>query len=139
MLENLSQWDPREKLRRDFRANIERINSEIQAAFAEVVIDDEMLPTNIRQLTIRAAKTWLEFALRRCRIVIKTGGSQCSSFVDQTQKALDGELKLTIVPRLGEYGDSQGVGLENYTIIGGYDGEVKDIVHRKSADDQKQA
>lgn len=132
--ENLSQWDPRNRLRQSFLANVEQLITELQSSLAEVVSPDDLLSTNIRQLARRASKMWLEFALRRCRIVLDIGGSRSLSFADQLYRAQKGELRLTIVPRLGKYGDSQGVGLENYTIIGGYDGEVRELAQLNSDD-----
>lgn len=81
----------------------------------------------MEKLAKKAAVTWLDFAMHRCRIVIRPMGSATKSTAEKVATLQRGSLALTVLPMVGRYGNVKGVELDRFTTMKGYEGSALNI------------
>lgn len=112
-----SQWDPRARLKTGFKNNLDGLVDVLKQELGDIVdlaVSDMQL---IERLAKKAATTWLEFQMHRCRIVINLTGSQAKLTSEKIDLLHMGALTLTTSPWVGRYGNVNGVDLESFTMI----------------------
>ena len=129
-----SQWDPRAKLKKGFQTTIEDLKKEMTSTLGELVTLDEDSIQSLEKMAMRAARTWLEFALQYCRIVVVVQGSNLSTTEEKVQKAQQDGLELVMVPELKRFGTSKGENLNTMETIGERNGETVKVVMERRAE-----
>jgi hypothetical protein len=127
LTESLSQYDPRAELKKGFRNSQDGFISELKDTLSDFV---ELAPSDIQtidRLCKRVFPLWLDFAMHRCRIVVLLQRTGAISVKDKAALAQEGSLTLTILPRVGRYGNVKGLELETFYTIEGCAGESIDI------------
>jgi hypothetical protein len=84
----------------------------------------------MEKLIRKAANTWLEFGMQRCRIVVAMEGSNLKLMEEKVQRVKDGALRLVVVPELKRIGNSKGQDLNVEETIRGYEGEIVEVSTR---------
>jgi hypothetical protein len=77
----------------------------------------------IQQLSTKASSLWFDFAMHRCRIVIRLKASEVMSMQEKVAAARSGSLALTVLPEVGRHGNVKGIELDTFTVIAGCAGE----------------
>lgn len=77
---------------------------------------------SITQLVKKATVAWLDFAMHRCRIVIRPTGAVATSTKEKMYQMQQGSTTLTERPNIGRYGTVKGVELDRFTPIKGCEG-----------------
>lgn len=129
-----SQWDPRAKLKKGFQTTIEDLKREMTSTIGELVTLDKNSIQSLEKIAMRAARTWLEFGLQRCRIMVVVQGSNLSMAEEKVQKAQQDGLELVIVPELKRFGTSNGENLNTVETIGERGGEMVKVVMERRAE-----
>lgn len=119
-----SQFDPRAKLKKDFQTSIERLRKGTVAALEDLVVLDKGNLQLLDKMTMKAARTWLDFELQRCRVVVLVQGSNKRDVAAKEQRTRADGLALVMVPKLMRFGNSKGEGLDTKETIAGREGEV---------------
>jgi hypothetical protein len=127
-----SEWDPREKLKKGFKASIDALRMEFTSMLGEVATLDKSSVQEMERITTKAAKMWLDFGMQRCRVLVVLQGSNLKSAVERVQRAQEDTLELVVVPKLKRFGNWKGQDLHiEETVGGGYDGETAEVSMRR--------
>lgn len=119
-----SEWDPRAKLKKGFQTSIEQLKKEIISTLGELTALDKNSLQALEKMVVRAARTWLQFGLQRCRILVVVQRSNLRTVEERVQKAREDGLELVMVPRLKRFGTSNGESLDIEETIADRDGET---------------
>lgn len=105
------------RLRKGFMDNYKESMSELKASLEQIA---DLTPADIKmieRLLKKAAAVWLDFAIHRCRIVIRLKDSAALSMEEKVTTAQSSSLELTVVPAVGRYGNVTGADLDMYKTI----------------------
>ncbi|KAF2252504.1 hypothetical protein BU26DRAFT_517110 [Trematosphaeria pertusa] len=88
------------------------------------MVDDSMLHS-IEKVSKKAARTWLEFGMQRCRLVINMQDIANAGESD----GVGGEsfVEFVLKPQLKRIGDSEGELFDKVEVVAGCEGEVNRI------------
>lgn len=117
------EWDPRARLRKGFINNLQELGSTLRALLEKITCLTTSDAQMIDRLTKKAATIWLDFAMHRCRIVVRLKGPALLSMEEKVVTAQTKSLELTVMPTVGRYGNVMGVDLDRYKTIDGCDGK----------------
>ncbi len=119
-----SEWDPRAKLKREFKTSIDALRKEMASTIGELVALDKGDIQTLEKVTIKAVNVWLELEMQRCRIFLEVPASKLKSAEEKVQKVHEGSLELVMVPALKRFGNSKGLDLNVVEIVGGCVGQT---------------
>lgn len=122
-----SEWDPRAKLKRDFKNSLDHTREKLSDALAKVSDLDNGTLQSLEDIPKKAAKMWIEMGTQRCRILVVMHGSNLTSQSDRVRKAREDVLELVIIPQLRRFGNSKGQDLYKKELIGGCDGSISSV------------
>ena len=71
----------------------------------------------IDKLARQAMKTWLEFAMHRCRLLVGLTGTGTTEMSERVEEIRKGAVALTVFPSLTRCGNHKGADLLNETTI----------------------
>lgn len=111
------------RLRKGFMDTLRVFTSELKASLQQLV---ELSPTDIQvvdRLSKKAATIWLDFAMHRCRIVIRLKDSAALTMEENVATVQRSSLELTVIPVVGRYGNVTGADLDMYKTINRCAGE----------------
>ena len=118
-----SEFDPRRRLRDGFKSSMDDLIAGMQAQLSDVVdLEDSHVQLVKRLCIIAVNNTWFDFEMHRCRLMISLTGTSLKTTAEKMSHAQRGPLVLTLLPRVARYGNVDGVGLDNCTIISGCEG-----------------
>lgn len=120
----ISQVDPRAGLKTGFKTSQDSLIAELNDVLGEMV---DLTASDGQKIIDRLAKQlfplWLDFALHRCRIVLRLHDQESKTMAEKVAQARESSLTLTVVPLTGRYGNVKGLELENFVTIEGCAGE----------------
>jgi hypothetical protein len=118
-----SPYDPLAKLRKDFQASIRTIKHELASAVGDLVALNQTNIQDLEKMTMRTARTWLEFGLQRYRVMVQMQGDKIE-LVGKSVERLHNRPALVLAPRLERFGNAKGEDLDIKEIIGELEGEI---------------
>lgn len=118
-----SKWDPRARLKRDYKNSLDNIQGKLSGALAEVSELENGTIQSLEDICKKAARMWVAMGTQRCRILVVMQGSNITSQSDRVKKALE----LVITPQLWRCGNSKGQDLQNEEIIMGCNGSTSSV------------
>ncbi len=122
-----SGHDPRARLKRGFQSSRATLIETIVSELSDIVDLDDSHVHLVGRLCQKAALTWFDFQMHRCRIVVGLTGSKTGSPAEKATQVREASLVLTLLPMVGRHGNVEGVDLENFTTINGCAGETLTI------------
>ena len=122
-----SHVDKRAEVKRGFKTSQDKLLTALEDELGRVVQLTEQEIQLVEKLAKKAAVTWLDFAMHRCRIVIRPTGAATKSTAEKVSTVQRGSVALTVLPIVGRYGNVKGVELDRFTIIKGCEGSTLDI------------
>lgn len=125
--QQLSEWDPRERLRKRFGESSEKFFQELQGDLRQIIDLDAHFEDSLRRLFKKAASVWLDFGMHRCRVVVQLVSTPAKLSERAAQAQSGSKLQLTMTPSLGRYGNAKGVDLTKFTIIDDCKGDGLEI------------
>ena len=129
----VSEWDPRARLRRGFKASLNALKQELTSTLGEVSTLDKSSAQAAESIIRKAAKMWLEFGMQRCRILVIVQGSNLKSAGERIQRAQEATLKLVGVPELKRFGNSKGQDVHIEETVGDCNGEIVEVSMTRTA------
>ena len=128
-----SPYDPRAKLKKDFHASMETLKKELSTAVGSMVSVNQENARALEKIAMKAARTWLEFGLQRCRILVQAQlqGAKMTGVNEKIKKAKSDGLVLISSPKLQRFGNARGEDLHEGEYIGEQEGVVVKIVSKK--------
>jgi hypothetical protein len=111
------------RLREGFMDNLRELISGLTASLERIINLSSADLQMIERVSKKAATVWLDFAVHRCRILIRLKDHTALSMEEKVAAARTSSLELTVIPELGRYGNVMGADLDVYKIIGGCAGE----------------
>jgi hypothetical protein len=130
LMKPTSAFDPRARPKQGFKISMDALKEEFRSMLDDLVNLEESNIQVMEKLTRKAANTWLEFGMQRCRIVVVMKGSNLKSMEEKVQRVKDGTLRLVVVPELKRIGNSKGQDLNVEETIRGYEGEIVEVSTR---------
>ena len=119
----LSPYDPRAAIKDGYKASLSALIEDLAFELGKVVEMGGSERRCIQQLARKAARTWLEYGLHRCRIRVLPATLTPRTMEEAASVAQAGSLVLTAVPMVGRHGNVKGVQLEDFTKIDGCAGD----------------
>ncbi|CAK1364419.1 unnamed protein product [Cercospora beticola] len=113
----LSQFDPRARLKKGFSDTISSLAAELTTTIQKVASVDNQSMDNVNTLSRKVPKAWLDFCMHRPRIVVDMFGQEFSGASQRFSQIGRGEVLLTVVPKLGRYGDIEGADLDRFNLL----------------------
>ena len=105
------------RLRKGFTENLKESVSELKASLervADLTAADKQM---VERLPKKAATIWLDFAMHRCRIVIRVKDNAALSMEEKAATVQRSSQDLTVTPEVGRYGNAMGANLDMYKTI----------------------
>ena len=122
-----SQYDPRARLKKGFKNSLDALVAKIKAVLGDMVDLGAESTQLIDRLSKKAATTWLDFEMHRCRIVVRLNGLTTMSTSEKVAQFQKSSLALTVIPMVGRFGNVKGVDLGSFTILDGCAGDTLKI------------
>ena len=122
-----SEYDKRAGVQKGFKSSVNQLVSELKSTLAEVanVATNEI--QTIQRLATRASEMWFDFAMHRCRILVRVEAFGRSERTTAAMKAnlaqRDESIKLVILPEVCRWGNMRGSELDKLMPIEGCRGE----------------
>jgi hypothetical protein len=122
-----SHIDQRVEVKRGFKINQDKLVEALEDELDRIVQLTEREEALLDTLAKKAAVTWLDFVMHRCRIVIRLKGAGTKTSAAKVDAIQKGSTALTVLPTVGRYGNVKGVELDRFTVIKGYEGDTLDV------------
>lgn len=114
LTEGVSEWDPRARLKEHFALHADTVLEQLHLFLDEMVGLDGETASILKLLARKSTKTWLEFGMHRCRIMLSEQPEPLPAD-EKARRTTSSSLQLTIVPGLRRFGNANGVELETVT------------------------
>lgn len=112
-----SQYDPRVQLKKGFDSAVRELIKCLKDTLGSIAILDPGTLQAIDWLSKQAAKTWLEFGMHRCRLVVRLTGTGTTELSQRAAVVQRGSIALTVSPAIERCGNHKGDELQTRIVL----------------------